>query len=170
MSSESNRDKAPVYRAVIIDQAVKIIDQADKTTEEARIILTVKRLLKLMNPEDPEEGTEACEQGEHEVWITIVGDDVGRLHMALRDLERLGFTDDDISRLHPEHPECFRLVDKHVYIRPATVGDVTYWNIAWPRPKPKAVGVADLQNLAASLKAKIAAVRSRKKGKGEPKE
>jgi hypothetical protein len=146
----------PIFKARVIDQMV--------TTRQGdpRIILTIKVLGKLRNVQDPTEGVDECPPSECDVWITLPHNNEERLGMAMRDLERLGFAGDDISRLHPDHPDAFRLLDKDVHVRRKVVGDVEYWNLAWPREKPKPVGVAEMQQAAAPLKAKISALRRKK--------
>jgi hypothetical protein len=83
--------------------------------------------------------------------------------MAVRDLERLGFPGDDISLLHPEHPEHVSLLGKEVHVRMRVVADNEYWNFCWP---PKALGGEELKSAAASLRVRIAAAKQ--KGKGAP--
>jgi hypothetical protein len=141
-----------VYRARIIDQSL-----THSATGHLQVILTVLILARLADGEDLDSESIACpEREEHEVWITIVPDDDNRLRMALRDLDRLGFQGDDIRRLHPDHNDPIRLVDKEVHVRMKTVNDHKYWNLCWPRSKPK---LAELEPLADSLKERIAAAR-----------
>lgn len=150
-----------VYKAKIIDQMMTVTHEGD-----TRIILTVKLTALLKDAHDPGAGAEPCEAKECEVWITVPGgDDDAKLSMALRDLERLDFKDDDISRLHPEHPETVSLVDKEVHVRCKQIGDFEYWNLAWPREKPKAVSVAELQQTTSKLKDKIGTFRKNKGNK-----
>ena len=100
--------------------------------------------------------------------MTIVPDDDDRLRMTLRDLERLGFMDNDLSRLHPEHPECFSLIEKDVYVRCKSVGDRSYWNLAWPAHRAMPVPLADLRQSTTSLQAKVAEARARMQGEKQP--
>lgn len=116
-----------IYQGLIVDQLLS----ASKK-DEARLILTVKVTGVLKNDKNPADGVEPCGPQECEVWITIPNDDVNRLRMALRDLERLGFADDDISRLHPDHPDFCSLVDEKVHVRCKSVNDLVYWNLCWP--------------------------------------
>jgi hypothetical protein len=95
---------------------------------------------------------------EREVWITFPANDENRLRIAISHMERLGFTDDDISRLHPEHPDCNRLVEKEIYVRHKLVGDREYWNLAWPREMS---GLDQTKEIAALVKTKIAALRQK---------
>jgi hypothetical protein len=147
-----------VYQAKVIDQMV-----TRNRDDDLVVIITVALVGKLRNPKNPSDGTEDCPRAEKEVWVAFVDDDENRLRMAVRDMERLGFTDDDVSRLHPEHPQSFRLLDKEVLVRCRILDGNEYWNFAWPREKPAPVEVTELQGRAASLKEKIAAA---KKGKG----
>jgi hypothetical protein len=147
-----------VYKAKVIDQLVTRNDN-----QEPQLVLGIKISAKLKNNKNPSDGSEECQQLEREVRITIVEDDYDRLRMAVRDLERLGFADDDITRLHPEHPEHYSLLDKEVHARMKTVNETEYWNFAWPREKPKPMAAEDWEKAAASLKEKIAQVKQRMK-------
>src|SRR5262245_26504406 len=101
-----------VYRARITDQMLSLSHDG-----EPQVVLGIKIQARLKNDKNPSDGTEECPQLEREVRITIVEDDDDRLCMAIRDLERLGFSGDDVTRLHPDHPDCFSLLDKDVYVR-----------------------------------------------------
>ena len=147
-----------VYRAKITDQRLSLSHDG-----EPQLVLTTKIQARLKNAKNPADGTEECPQLEREVRITIVEDDYVRLTMAIRDLERLGFTGDDVTRLHPDHPEFFSLLDKDVYVRMKEVNEVEYWNLAWVREKPKPVAIDALAAKAPALEANIAAARQRMK-------
>jgi hypothetical protein len=149
-----------VYQAQIIDQ---VVTKTNSEVPQVALVLQVKIKAKLKNDKNPGDGTEACPQLEREVRITFVEDDYDRLRMAVQNLERLGFADDDISRLHPEHPGFFSLLEKEVYVRKKTVNDTEYWNLAWPREKPKAVAIGELQAEATSLKDRIAGAKAQMK-------
>jgi hypothetical protein len=147
-----------VYRAKIIDQIVSLSHNG-----EPQLVLTTKIQARLKNAKNPADGTEECPQLEREVRITLVQDDYERLTMAIRDLERLDFTGDDVMRLHPDHPECFSLLDKEVYIRMKEANGSEYWNLAGVREKPKPVAIEALKAKAPELEANIAAARQRMK-------
>jgi hypothetical protein len=125
-----------------------------------QLILTVKVLGKLRNERNAAEGVEPCPPAEVEVRITFAEDDEQRLRMAIRDLQGLGFTHDDISLLHPDHQNFVSLVGKEIWMRMRVVGGVAYWNLAWP---PEIVGGEPLRNAASSLMSKIAAVKRKQK-------
>jgi hypothetical protein len=157
-TSNAPYEEGLIYRARITDQMLSL-----SRDEEPQLILTVKILSQLKNDKNLSDGTEECPQLEREVRITIVEDDYERLAMALRDLERLGFTGDDVTRLHPDHPECFSLLDKEVFVRMKEVNGNEYWNLAWVREKPKPVAIEALTAKAPTLEANIAAARQRMK-------
>jgi hypothetical protein len=145
-----------VYLAKIVDQKVAMSGRG-----ELQVILTILILAQLKNEANAAEGTVPCAQAEREVRITFVADDQQRLRMAVRDLERLGFGDTDISRLDPLHPEYFALVGKDVYVRMRVVKSIEYWNLSWPSERLSGdmlMGAAD------ALKAKIAAAKDKKGG------
>jgi hypothetical protein len=143
-----------VYKATIIDQTMVTTEQGD-----TRVILTVRRTAKLKDGRDSAAGNEPCTPKEVEVWITLAADKETQFRIALDNLERLGFQDEDVTRLHPDHPEAFHLVNKEVYVRCKVVGDQEYWNLAWPREK---ISLDQLQQAAGPLNAKIAALRGQK--------
>jgi hypothetical protein len=147
-----------VFKAQIIDQMVTYNPKG-----EAVVLLTVKVLAKLANDRNPGDGTVPCPQRERLVWLALPEDDDDRLRMAVRDLERMGFADDDVSRLHPEHPTCFSVIEKEVHVRIKVINDLEYWNLAWPREKPKPVAVEELKKATESLKGRVAAARQRLK-------
>jgi len=149
-----------VFKAKIIDQMVAVTTEGD-----TRVILTVRVHAQLKDAQDLASGAEPCPAKEHDVWLNIPSDDEPRLRMALRDLERLDFNDDDVSRLHPEHAETVSLVGKEVHVRCKVSGDYAYWNLVWPREKPKAVSVAEFQQKTSKLTDAIRNVREQGSGK-----
>ena len=157
-TSNAPYEEGMVYSAKITDQML-----SHSRNEEPQVVLGIKIHARLKNAKNPSDGTEDCPQLEREVRITIEQDDYDRLCMAIRDLERLGFSDNDISRLHPDHPECFSLLDKDVYVRMKEVNGSEYWNLAWVREKPKPVAIETLKAKAPALEASIAAARKRMK-------
>jgi hypothetical protein len=163
-NAEAAFEDGQVFRARVIDQTL-----AKNHNDEPQLVLTVKLLARLKDPQNPADGAEECPQLEREVRISFVADDEERLRMAARDLERLGYTDDDISRLHPDHPDHFSLMDKEVHVRMKEVGDFQYWNLAWPRERPRPVAVEEAKSGAAALKEKLAAVKRRAKERQEGK-
>src|SRR5262249_28967934 len=116
-----------VYKATIIDQLL-----ARSPRGELQLVLTVKITAKLRDGKKPSEGHDECPPQEQEVLITFA-EDKGRLHMALRDLERLGFSDSDVSKLHPDHDEFVSFVGREVHVRQRWHNDLPYWNFVWPR-------------------------------------
>jgi hypothetical protein len=158
-----------VYGARITDQAVKTFP--DGNNQVFQLIVTVRILNMLKDDKDPAGETEPCPEEEREVWVKLDPEDPDSLRRASRELERLGFTDDDISRLHPEHPNCFRLVDRQVFVRCRMWDGKTYWNFAWPQQRPVPVPMTTLQQVASGLKEKMAAARTKgqaRKATGTP--
>jgi hypothetical protein len=125
--------------------------------------LTTKILARLKNNKNPGDGTEPCPELERDVRITFAEDDYDRLRMAVRQLEQLGFADDDISRLHPDHPSHCSFLNKDVYVRMKVFNDNEYWNLAWPREKAKAGAIEEVKQGAANLQPKIAEAKRRMK-------
>jgi hypothetical protein len=130
-----------------------------------RVVLTVRVTSEWKDPQDPAAGSEPCPPKEVEVWLGLPGDDDKRLRMALRDLGRLGFNDDDVSKLHPDHPQFCSLVGKDVHVRSKVLNGIEYWNLAWPRVK---VSLDKLREAAAPLKARISALRNKTKAGAKP--
>ena len=149
-----------VFCAKIIDQMV-----ANNRDGDPQLVVTFKLEAQLKNPKRMEDGTVECSQLERDLRITMVGSDDNRLEMAVRDLDRLGFTGEDISQLHPDHPECVSLIGKEVFVRCKMVNDTEFWNLAWVRQKPQAVNIDALAAPAAMLKAKLGEARERLKNK-----
>src|SRR5262249_14491812 len=140
----------------VIDQAL-----AKSANREAQLLLTVRIQARLKNERNRADGAEPCLQAEREVRVTFAEDDEQRLRMAVRDFERLGFPADDISLLHPEHPDHVSLLRKEVHVRKRVVADNEYWNFCWP---PEALGGEELKSAAASLRVRIAAAKQKGKG------
>jgi hypothetical protein len=148
----------PVFSARIIDQAL-----AETADGNAQLVLTVRIYAKLHDPHDPAAGSTECKPHERDVLITFVDGDDARLRMATRDLDRLGFSGNDILELHPDHPEGQTFVGKEVLVRRKVVNGFEFYNLAWPREKPKSVAVDALRAQAAALASRIDAVRKHKK-------
>jgi hypothetical protein len=145
-----------VFKAKIIDQAL-----ATSGRGETQLVLTVMLVACLMNPKNPDDGADPCRPQEHEVLISFPEDDEQRLRMAVRDLERLGFEDVNVDRLHPEHADHFTLTGKEVCVRRKVVGGAEYWNLVWPRA---VLHGDEVKGATASLAAKIAAAKQKKAG------
>jgi hypothetical protein len=148
MSTPSTSDDAAVYQAKIIDQMIVTDDQRN-----IRVILTVTHTARLRNPKNLAAGSEPCDAKECEVWITLTRDDEKRLSRARRDLKSVGFIGDDFIRLHPDHPDGFRLVGRPVHVRCNATNGREYWNLAWPREQ---LSLDQMREAAEALKNKIA--------------
>jgi hypothetical protein len=151
-NSANEQVELPVYQARIIDQTIVTTDQGDP-----RLILSVRRTAKLKDGKSLAAGTEPCTPGECEVWLTFSVANETQLRIALTNLKRLGFEDDDVSRLHPDHPNTFNLVGTEVFVRSKTVGEFDYWNLVWPREQ---ASLGRVQQAAASLQSRIDAMRN----------
>lgn len=144
-----------VYRGSIVDQAFTVLPEGG-----CRAILTVSLKGRLKNGKVAADGVEECPQVERDVWITFDSEEDWKLERAISDLERLGFKDDDISRLHCDHPEAVSLIGKEVHVR-CKAGKFEYWNLAWPQVKATSAEVKEAREAAARNRATIAQVRSR---------
>jgi len=147
------------YQAKIVDQLLT----KSNNDLSLQLILTIKILAMLKNAKSPADGTEECPQLEREAWITFPEDNDKRLYYATRDLERLGFSDPDLSKLHPEHLEFVSLVDKVVNVTMKTIDGLEYWNLAWPREKPTPLALGELQKTTNLLKDKIPVAKKKVK-------
>ena len=126
-----------IYKARIVDQVVT--EPAGEDGLVMTLVLTVRILANSRTTMTRAGPTLECDEQERDVLIRIVGDDEDSLRMAIKDLERLGFADDDVSRLHPDHPNAHRLIDKNVHVRcKAGRNGGMFWNLAWPRSKAAA--------------------------------
>jgi hypothetical protein len=143
----------------------RIIDQAYLTPsgDEVRIVLTVCIDARLKNEKVAADGAEECPRLEREVWITFGPTDDWKLERAISDLERLGFDSNDLSLLHPDHPEHVSLVGKEVHVRVRTSGAYDYWNLAWPRLKSQSGDIGTASESAPRYKDRIARTKQRMK-------
>jgi hypothetical protein len=116
---------------------------------------------KLVDPRDRSAGTVPCPAEECEVWITLALDNDTQLRIALENLKKLGVAEEDIARLHPEHPEPISLVGKKVCVRIKNAGGNDYWNLAWPREK---LSMGTLSQAVSTVQAKLAAARNNSGG------
>ena len=148
-------EEGAVYQAEIVDQIVT--DTADGWQQ---VVLTVSLKGRLKNPKNVSAGLDTCPPADVEVRITLDPEDPGRLGWAVRDLEAAGFESDDISLLHPEHPDHVSLLGRAVYVRGKLVAGRMFWNIARP---PKATSIGTLKSVAAGLSAKIAAAKQQRR-------
>jgi hypothetical protein len=79
------------------------------------------------------------------------------LARTLGELEQLGFDDDDITRLHPDHLDCYTLVGRKVRVRVTLLGGREWWRLVWL--PGKVLTLDSLSRLAEPLKTRIAALR-----------
>jgi hypothetical protein len=152
----------PVFCAQIIDQGM-----ASTADGDLQLVLTVRIHCELNDPQDVSAGVKECAPLEREVKLTFIADNDNRLRMAVRDLDRLGFSGDDICQLHPDHPQTHSLSGRNIHVRRKIVNGVEYFNLAWPGEKPGPVAVDELQDKAKELASRIAAVRRPRKDKAK---
>ncbi len=156
MPHEFHYDPDELYSGEVIDQLL--------TTDRrgvVQLVLTVSVTGRVKDAKDPAGTAVPCPAEEVEVWLTFAESD-DRLDIPLRHLEKLGYPDVDLARLHPGHAGCHLLTGVKVYVRPKEIKGLTYWNLAWPREKPKAVGLGAIQDATKGLAAKLAAARTAK--------
>jgi hypothetical protein len=152
-------DERDVYMARVIDQML-----ARSANGETQLIVTVQLVAKLRNPKNAAEGTVPCPPAELDVRLNFPETEEDRLARTLRELERLGFADDDVSRLHPDHREFVNLAGTEVHVRMHLFGGLEYWNLYWP---PSKLGGTEAKVAAESLRGRIAAARKKAKGGGK---
>jgi len=161
----SEYEEGRVYCATLTDQAVCTRERDGEVG--VQLLFGVRILARLKDDNNPDDGVEECASHERQVLITIPANEPQRLHMAMRDLERLGFADDDVTLLHPDHPQFVSLVGRDVHVRMKVVNGFEYWNFAWPRERPRPASLSTLEVIAARLKDQVAEARKRSaKGKG----
>jgi hypothetical protein len=136
-----------------------IADQFPAATEngDLHIILSVEVTGKLRDPSDHAAGVDECPCVEREVRLTITRDESGdmRTRIAVENLERLGVSVSEVSRLHPDHPNAINLIGKLVCVRPRERDGVVFWNLAWPRQRLKSVTLDGLSERVDELAARI---------------
>jgi hypothetical protein len=159
VATEHSQDPGGLYAGEITDQFL-----APGKSGEVQLILTVKVTAVVKDVKAPTESAVPCPHQEVEVWLSFSETAEDRLRMSLRDLERLGFMEEDLLKLHPDHPECRLLVGAKVHVKSKVTGTLTYWNLAWPRERPKPVAIGAIKGATDALAARILAIRA-KKGK-----
>lgn len=162
MTTEQAEDPGGLYAGEVTDQLL-----ASGKSGEIQLILTAKVTALVKDEKAPSESAIPCTHQEAEVWLNFSETNEKLFHMSLKNLEQLGFTDPDLSRLHPDHPQCHLLVGTKVYLRAKVINGLTYWNLAWPRERPKPIEIGALKSATDTLAARITAMRS-KKSKGTP--
>ena len=85
--------------------------------------------------------------------------------ISMEHLDRLGFSDIDLSRLHPDHPDAVILVNVPVRVRPKFIDGRTYWNFSW---QPMRMALDDAQRQAAAIAEDLAALRNGTPPTGNP--
>lgn len=161
MTNDIHEDGA-IYRATICDQTMtKNLDG------DPQVVFTTRIDGKVRSGVNEDGQVDPIDVFERDVYLTFSKDEQ-KLRIAVNQLERLGFDDTNVAKLHPEHPEFFSVVNQAVYVRCRVKGDATYWNLAWPRRRAKVVGLEDMQTVAAGLQEEILNLRSKSQGGSVP--
>jgi hypothetical protein len=124
MSTNSFEDRA-LFAGEIVDQTLSM-----NRNGELQVITSV-RLTEEFHGGKPV----ACDVSHCDVYITAAADET-RQRIARDQLELLDFTDRDLTRLHPDHPQSVSLIGRKVTVRARVKGEATYWNFARNRPRP----------------------------------
>ena len=157
MTATNQHELGELYAGEVTDQLL-----APGKSGEVQLILTVKVTAVVKDEKAPSESAVPCPNQEAEVWLTFSETNEKLFRVSLKHLEQLGFADPNLLRLHPEHPQCHLLVGAKVHLRPKAIGDLTYWNLAWPRERPKPVAIGALKGATEALASRIAAIRANK--------
>lgn len=159
MPNENDPIEDAMYAAKVVDQLFTVVANGDMT-----LLLTVERFALVIDEANPAEGRTSCEPQEHEVRITLPAaeHELQRLEIGLKNLSKFGVEMTDLPKLHTDHPQAIPLTGREVYVRPKVSGGNTYWNLVWPRERPRPVAVSAIETAAANLLARLSAARERK--------
>jgi hypothetical protein len=141
-----------------------VVDQYLATTEydELQLILTVEVKGRLHDSRDRSAGTEDVPREQREIRLTFSEAERSEIptRISVQNLGRLGFTESDLSRLHPDHEEFYSLIGRDVHIRPRERDGVSYWNLCWPRTRPCPAPLNDVAARLPSLQRRIEQLQS----------
>ncbi len=137
-TTNNNFEDGALYHGEIVDQML-----SQSMDGDLQAIFAVRMTAKVVGSE-----ASPCDPFERDIFVTFAEDETRR-KIAHGQIKRLGFTDPDLSRLHPDHPQAASMVGKRVMARAKVKGESTYWNFAWERPKP--LDLAAAQAAAAKL-------------------
>lgn len=91
----------------------------------------------LVDSRRPDSGMLECPDCEVPCVLRFPPDNPDALSYSIADLEKLGFTDEDLGKLAPGHKKHVSFVGRTVYVVPSTrvYNDTptTYWNLRFPR-------------------------------------
>jgi hypothetical protein len=138
-----------VYSGIIDDQ--KLVK--DSRSGGLRLWLTVA--VDLMEGADTGVANRACPPFVRNIPIHLPNGDNERLRRGLEHLHRLGFIDDDLARLHPEHRRFVDLAGQRVYARINCENGQVYWNLFWPRGLHDREDFESIRKIAADLRNQI---------------
>lgn len=118
----------------------------------------------------PDAGLVGCPQVEVMASLRFPPNNPQSMEFALSDLEQMGFTDEDFSKLAPGHPRHHSLTGRVVHIMPTKKeynGRVDmFWNLRFPRAREyKPVDAADLVRSKAAQEYKEALARRKQQAK-----
>lgn len=129
-----------LFRGVICDQIL-----TSNANDEPQIVITVQIDAHVPNEQAPDSVVE-MPAFERDVYLTVV-DGSKKGEIARSQLRRLGVPGESILILHPEHSNHVSLIDKQVFVQCRVKAESTYWNLVWPRPKPKAITLKEAEEL-----------------------
>lgn len=110
----------------------------------------------LCDTRNPNSGLLSAPDTEVEVRLRFDSQRPDTMEYSIKDLANLGFTDEDLSRLDPDHEKHVSFVGKEAFVAPKyrQAGDYTncYWNFRFPRDLSavKSVGSAAVRSSAAA--------------------
>ena len=159
MTNENNPIEGALYAAKVVDQLLTVDKNGD-----VLLIVNIERTALITDEGNPTEGRTTCPAQEHEVRISLPSSEPERqrLEIGLKNLSKFGVEPADIPRLHADHSRAILLTGREVYVRPKVSGGNIYWNLAWPRERPRPVAVGTLEAATANLLSKLSAAREGK--------
>ncbi len=110
----------------------------------------------LSDTRNPNSGLLAAPDAEVEVRLRFDSERPDTMEFSIKDLANMGFTDTDLSKLDPDHPQHVSFIGREVFVAPKyrAAGDYVncYWNFRFPRDlsAAKSVGSAAVKSSAAA--------------------
>ena len=140
MTTASDTPDGTMYAATVVDQLV-----TTDRSGEVQVILTVETTARVTDEQSPADSHAPCPPGEREVWLSFPAADENRLRIGLMHLARFGVAPAELNRLHPDHPGVLTLTGTPVYVKSKVINGLVYWNLVWPRERPKEVPLGTLK-------------------------
>jgi hypothetical protein len=156
MTNEMN-DADLIFSGSVVDQFLAETEYGD-----LQLILTIDVTSRLRDPRDRGAGTEDVPREQHETRLTFSETERGEkaTQISIKNLGRFGFTGTDFSRLHPDHEDFYSLIGRDVHIRPREKDGVTYWNLAWPRSRPRPAPLDDVVERMPGLRRRVEQIQA----------